>query len=760
MHVLRALFFSVVFLYTISVVAGINFGSKQSVIKFADATKLFVKNNMSINSGCIQQSTGALFKGNTIGFDNSFLGIDSTCNCFTGKYDGASSYKIILDGDKSFYAQQNITTPPITVSGTGNKLKGNVYFDQSDAISFVDSDSELTLAMQGAINQNIVLNGGTINLSGDLGLNTNVVFTGGGIVNGYDYTVFLGNTTNWNDNPFSFTELSMEWPSGTVHWKNSTVLQLQGNVTLLGQWNFYDTCTIIGNGYSLDIADGKLCIMENSTLTLVDVKLKGIIGQPEHNANIEFGNEASQIKLQHGELQLDSSWTLTTGGIYVETSSTVIAPTRTMLTLDLGSSLTVDGCVLWYESLSPFNYQNIQPSYIENNNITRLTLLNKGIIKASKGESNGDLINYATRKPQNIFLPKSAFDHDFLTRSNWWDNLTGAPTYDISNFIDVSTSNSITFSESSLVDGAYNTIDFIQPNNPNNPLITVDSGVSIAFNNVWFNNFKFSYLSPSSSSNVLFGPGFGMTLAEGEYELNTTYTINGDCTIDGNGAKITLGPHGGLEVAADSMLWMYNITFLNVSGKKIRCLDETSYILLENNVNMYLDDHFFFDNGHMTLDEGSACILDIHGTHSFVLSSNGHISITSDAILQISDGAIFSYEPKTDNRDLLWCADETSILKLNNGTLASTTTGMRLTHGTLQIQGENNYIENPGATSLSEGIMLGSGQLIWDMYFDPYFGWTPRLVADVASNMGMEFYDGTLTIKSGLFVWANVEDLT
>ncbi len=56
--------------------------------------------------------------------------------------------------------------------------------------------------------------------------------------------------------------------------------------------------------------------------------------------------------------------------------------------------------------------------------------------------------------------------------------------------------------------------------------------------------------------------------------------------------------------------------------------------------------------------------------------------------------------------------EDSSILYLNGCTLSSSLTGMRLTTGTLVVNGQNylyNQFNNIGATSVSQGIMFGNG---------------------------------------------------
>ena len=74
--------------------------------------------------------------------------------------------------------------------------------------------------------------------------------------------------------------------------------------------------------------------------------------------------------------------------------------------------------------------------------------------------------------------------------------------------------------------------------------------------------------------------------------------------------------------------------------------------------------------------------------------------------------------------------DVSSQLYLNGCTLSSTTTGLRLTVGTLAIDGLN-IIENAGAVSLSQGVAFGDGTLSDDLNIDIRPGGSINVVSGI-----------------------------
>jgi hypothetical protein len=82
-------------------------------------------------------------------------------------------------------------------------------------------------------------------------------------------------------------------------------------------------------------------------------------------------------------------------------------------------------------------------------------------------------------------------------------------------------------------------------------------------------------------------------------------------------------------------------------------------------------------------------------------------TIAVNARLKFDLGSTLSYDPSTANRDLFYMPDETSIIHLNNCTVHSTATGLRLTRGTLML--ENDVTFSSEGSDPSESISLGDG---------------------------------------------------
>jgi hypothetical protein len=152
------------------------------------------------------------------------------------------------------------------------------------------------------------------------------------------------------------------------------------------------------------------------------------------------------------------------------------------------------------------------------------------------------------------------------------------------------------------------------------------------------------------------------------------------------------------------------------------------------NVTWVQDDTFTLSNSHFEVLGAWALV----GTSTFAYTSGRASTITSFGNLYLDAGMTFSYAPlHSANRDLIVMENSDALLTVNNATLASTTTGMRLTKGTIDIEGTC-WTINDGAVAASEGIALGDG--------DP--------AHDVIINFGSS---ATLNAQSGVFVYHNQE---
>jgi hypothetical protein len=360
---------------------------------------------------------------------------------------------------------------------------------------------------------------------------------------------------------------------------------------------------------------------------------------------------------------------LSRGGIYVEGGSTLVTKGN-MLTFDYGSSLTVDGVVLNYETLSVLDSNNVQPTRDVDPNSTRIALLNGGLIRRIRGVQVGPL----------VLTEDEPFE---IVRIS--ENLDVAPTKELIIASD------ITFN------GSTNAIVFAKSQTP---LLEVQAGKTLKLQNVVLRNFNFDYLKMGEGSRILFDDKTKIELNDTQ-SINTTYTFYGNTIIDGQGKILNFGDHGNIEL--HSSILFEDVILYGISGSQLHGWDDSSTLSFQR-VTLYLDNDFTLTKGHFEVIDW----LDVVGTATFDYNTDKQSIIWERATMTIGANATFYYNPPTSNRDLLLFKDDRSILALNGGTLVSSTTGMRLLGGTFQVENDS-FVLSEQNGSVSESIEFGDG---------------------------------------------------
>ncbi|MFA6535519.1 MAG: hypothetical protein WCS92_04640 [Candidatus Babeliales bacterium] len=631
---------------------GVNFWSSDSTLQLSNNSELrILQSNLPVAKGTIKQEDSSLITGFPIDFAKGTYSSGSLDLLLTALYDFDEFYGVTLNGGKSFDAQAGTFASRIAVSNQNNRLEGQPLFLNYNAIKLQDLNTTLTVGIQNTLTTSIQLNQGTLFLENDLQLGDDIVITSSGLIKCYGHRVTFG------AKPIIFEP-------GTIEWSNFPVVELENNIQLNGRWTFSGQSVLKGKGSILDLSNGKIRIKGTEPLYISNIKLKGF-----GKGKFEFENNRAQVRLSNVEIEMDDNYTFTYGGIYVEGPSTIVTKNY-MLNFDNESSLTVDGVALNYETLSVLDSNNIQPTRDADLNSKKVAFLNNGIIRRVKGVQVGPL----------VLNPTVAFDTVRIS-----DDIDIAPTKEI---IVV---NDVTFN------GSTNAINFAKSANP---LITIQAGKTLNFTNVALRNFKFDYLNLEPGAKIIFDDKTRIELLDTQ-NLNTTYTFRGNTVIDGMGKQLTFGPYGGIEL--HSSVQFEDIILYGISGSKLSGWDDSSTMTFQR-VTLYLDNDFTLTKGHFEVIDW----LDVVGSATFNYNTNKQSIIWDHATMTFWGDSTFHYMPPVANRDLINFVDERSVFSLNGGTISSTTTGMRLLGGSLQLNNDC-YMKNPGALADSEGIQLGDG---------------------------------------------------
>lgn len=644
--------------------ASVNFGAKDSAIEIVGnaATLNVLGSSMSISEGTVKKEPVSVIKGNKLVFSEGVFINDVAEIGLTADGDFDNILEISMNGnDAVFRSEPGLVAQRIIVRGSRNRLEGQPTFQNSNAIVLHDQTSTLSIAIQSALNQNVILNQGTLGLANTLKLGDDVTFTGSGtiVLNG-NQLILGGKSLTWTD---------------TLLWKDAGDIMLNSDIRIKGQWIFQGNSNFNGHGNTLDLSHGgTIWIRKNTILDLNAVKIKGF-----GSGFFVFENNTSQLRMSLCEIEMDRDVTMTRGGIYVSGASRLIVKDK-ILRLDSASSLTVDGCPLSYEPLEFADKTNIQPKPIDDPNNVHIKFLNNGTIV----------------RPRVDILGVVTFD--------------SSVTLTLARYLLISPDNRLNVNSSLCLNGNTHVAYFTRIDPAiEGEIVIIDPNQILEFKNIVLRDLASTDVSfGNSASKMLFGDRVTMEIFTSD--LNYTWTFKGDSILDGVSRTLTLGPNGRIFVTNGAQLTIRDITIKGLAHNKIRCDTSASKIVFDGRVNLFLDNDFTFSTGSFDINGD----LDLSGTFTFHYTSNLVSSLKRKSSMKLRPGTTFRYAPSIASKDLFDMQDPSAELFLNGATLATTSTGIRLRKGTLTVD-RKSFLQNPGGVSDSQAIVFGDGVAINDL---------------------------------------------
>jgi hypothetical protein len=649
--------------------AGITFSSDDSKINLAvSGVKMNVASGMTVTKGTLQKVSGSTLTGSNIVFTGGTLMQDNTPVILYGDSTYGSSNIFALNGGDVFDGKISSTSiQGVSVSGKNNIITGFPDFHGTNGITLQDNQTTLTLAVKNSINKNIVLNDGSVYL-GD-----NITLGDSGRINGAGSLIFNGYRASLGGRSSAWT--------GTVRLVRASDIALNSDLRIAGQMIFDGDATVNGNGNALDLTlGGTIRIKANSTVSFSNVKIKGLhrnglISGSSTGGNIVFDAVSSSLHLDQSELELNSDYTFTTGGIYVESATHFMVKNK-FIYFDRYSTLTVDGTTLTYEPLAYEDQANIVVTRNPNSGRTStLTQLNSGSVRALRTVPTQYTYNADVTLGLHIVL-------------------SPAKTMTISNNV--------------VLNGNYYFIYFGRANST--PLITVAAGKTLHFQNIVLMNFSPRHIQLGDGAQVIFGNNTTIEFAANETMPTASNSVTnlrfqGNGVLNGKGQYLDLVDTASITVAGhNSALLIDNLAIKGLRGTMLRTMDSTSTISLKD-VSLKLSNNYTFTQGHLEMLGDTM----IKGEKIFSFESPQTSTIYSRTMLTVDRNTTFSYSPHGSTRkDLVWMVDPTSVMFFNGATLKTTTTGMRIKRGTLLVDGKTDFY-NTGASKLSEAIVFGNG---------------------------------------------------
>jgi hypothetical protein len=336
--------------------ASVTFGSRDSAINVAAGARFNVGSSNLIVNGTLEGDQGAVFTGQPVAFDNGLFSSGGLEAVMDGEFDPSGANYIRLQGNGSFRAEPGTLLQGLTVAGSPNTVEGQPLFQSP--ITLADSNTELTLALQSALNQNIVLNGGQVSLNDNLSLNDDVQIIGPGAVSVNQRQLSLG------------SEYTSPWAT-SIEFDNAADIVLNGQVSLTGTWTFDGVNCLTGNG-TLDLSGGGQLIVDNGATLLIDGI--HITGLGNSAGQLIMRNAASTIYSSGSTFEFTAPLTINNGTFYANGGSTTFLTGANNVTFAGPSKLTVDGTTLWLDCLD----KPATPGMI----IGTMDLLNHGTVKS------------------------------------------------------------------------------------------------------------------------------------------------------------------------------------------------------------------------------------------------------------------------------------------------------------------------------------------------------------------------------------------
>lgn len=664
------------FIFTDLVDAAFNFSSRESRIKVVDTNaKLVVNTAITGYDGTLEIVDNAAdrIQGTaTITFDEGMLESGDIHAFFTGVYDPATTDKIMLEGSHRLRAEAGTVLPAVEIGGTSNTIEGMPRF--SSAITMRTDAAALSIGMQNKLNQNITLNGATVTLIDNLGLEDDVLFTGSGRVNLNGYALNMpGQTSSW---------------TSTVSFNSASDIELHAYTYLTGMFIFDGSgpAVVNGNGNVLDLTNGGTLWVKNGYgVALTDIVIKGL-----GTGFFVFEDANSTFSLNNVTIHLDANYTVTQGSWYAYGGDCKIVTYDKILTFDEQGTFSIDGITVYYDPLTSPDINNVRP-YEEDN--TNLEYLNGGLLSmVPVGGAGADLVYDVA---SNTLLNN--------------EDLGGGR---IMNFRG-NTDNDMT------LDGNGMYVHF--PRGVSN-VVTVADGKTATFTDIVLKDFSPAHVQLGTGSAIYFGASVTIELAE-NIDLNTTWTFNaGSSTISGQGSNLLLNHKHALIAMGDATLNLENMRMTGLSGSaedfddtaagyiasanKMRCVVSGSKITARD-VEFVLSSDYTFTCGTFDIYDDVA----IEGAgHKFVYTSPNDLTIKTDATLLMDRGTTFSYNSTAGAagwKEHLVFEDASARFFLNGCTLHSTLTGMKLQTGTLVIS-DLVSIESE-ATDAQDAMVIDSG---------------------------------------------------
>lgn len=653
--------------------AGIVFSNRTSSINLKSGSRFNTTAAITNFTGSLIKDVNAQIFGSNITFNNGTFEEDGS-QLFLSAVLNPTTTKLVLSGSSTVRSQPGRLLRPFTISGTNNRIEGQPIFTSP---LILDASATLTLAIQGSMLQNIQFDAGgtnTIRLENDLSLDDGA-------------TIVNNGTISLNKRKLTFGGRPLIL-ANTIYWYDAGDINLMSKITLNGTWNTNSEQTINGNGNILDLSGGgKLSLASSTTLRICNTVIKGI-----KNTSFVFGDSGSTLRFSNVTLRLDESVTSNNGLFFVDGPSTIYL-INTNWVLAGQSKLTVSGVSFWKDRLS---------SPVVSNITGNLDMINNGTIRCVVCSSDVSVVEQLAISNSNaiVKIDNKLANMDSTPGDVTINQIISSPGAPVSFDIYLAPNHRLSFTQDISLNGSTH---FIYLSQAAEPVLIVDSGVSVTLKDFAIFNFSEDKILLNAGASLVFGDKTKLEIDD-PTALSKTWTCSGAVTFNGNEKRLSVGAVGGFYVMAGSSLIFQNAYLDGLSGEKIKCEDNSASIVLRN-TELRCSDTFSFKKGSILFDQN----VNIDDNSVFCYESSAASTVSAKSVLSLALGSTFSYSPPTPSSDLLVFEDNLSTLVLDGGTLYTTQTGINLRTGRMKVTSYS-YISAEG----SGNITFGNDSLLQD----------------------------------------------
>ncbi len=645
----------------------IKFGSKTSSIVVSDDAEFDIATprSMVINGGSLVNTGFGKIEGQNIRFNRGAYTFFNSISDLNGSLSPASNI-ISLDFDPADAGGTMIANPgglarvQVFAKPGLNLMRGQPLFFGAQDLTLQNNTTGLAVAVQNTVNTNIRLNGGVLFLQDDLRLGDDSVILDSGTVIFNNRRLSLGGkASNWN---------------GRIIWDASLDLQINSAITLNGEWIFFgEEGQINGNGNVIDIANGgSIVVLEGSLLRMAGVHIKGLGAL----GSIKLAKDATLV-LSDVVIEMEADYNFDSGTILVEGNSTIITKNYILSFIDgpdgAVGKLIVDRVALTYDTLASIDQLNIRPPLIQDPMRNHIEIIDQGEIRTIRS----DTVTFHNYRSEPL-LQKYAIV---------------APYRKFEVFPEV---NNMNFNFNVVIDGNTNFLGFTRTDEG---IFIITDGVQATTQNITMRDLSPKHVVFKPGSSLTFGDKTTISFARNE-TLDYKWVFEGSTILKGAGNILELGPNGEIEVRGpNATLLLDGITIKGITGNKIRCLQNSSRIILKN-VKWIQSGNAVYRNGGISVLDDSA----MSGGFGFAFNylSTEPFNILSNATFSLVRDMVFNLAPTNNATNILQPADASAVLLLDQATLGATP-GQTIAAGRVVVRNRN-FVQ--GSVTFGPGVIL------------------------------------------------------